>query len=86
VGRPTVGLVGKVVHRIRGGDLPGEVRVVQDGLPHVYIAFSAAPIPLGGEVLIIADRGSRQVDVEPWPLTGAASRTPEVSPNARERQ
>ncbi len=64
------GLVGRVVGRIRGGPLPGEVRVVHGGLPHDYIAYSEEPLPLGAEVLVISTRGARQIDVEPWDIPG----------------
>jgi len=63
-----VGLVGVVVSRIRGGERPGEVRVVYGGLPHAYIAYCDEPIAIGAEVLVIHSRGARQVDVEPWSL------------------
>lgn len=62
-----VGRIGSVVHPVRGGTRPGEVRVVVDGIAHYYLAYAAAAIPAGAEVLIINNRGARQVDVEPWP-------------------
>jgi hypothetical protein len=65
-----VGLVGVVVSRIRGGERPGEVRVVHGGLPHAYIAYCDDPVAVGAEVLVIHSRGARQVDVEPWTLLG----------------
>lgn len=64
----TVGLMGTVVTRIRGGELPGEVRVLYAGLPHTYIAYADAPLPVGSSVLVINDRGARRIDVEPWDL------------------
>jgi len=64
-----VGRVGRIVHGVRGGDLPGEVRVVVDGLAHYYLAYAATAIPAGTDVLVIHNRGARQVDVEPWPAT-----------------
>jgi hypothetical protein len=51
---------------VRGGDRPGEVRVVVEGLAHYYIAYCQHPIPAGTEVLVINARGARQIDVEPW--------------------
>ena len=61
-----VGKVGLVVRAVRGGSLPGEVRVVIEGIPHYYIAYCAEAVANGAEVLVIHNRGSRQIDVEPW--------------------
>jgi len=61
-----VGRVGRLVHAVRGGERAGEVRVVVDGLAHYYLAYSVSAIPAGTEVLVINNRGARQVDVEPW--------------------
>ncbi len=61
-----VGRVGSVCRAIRGGERPGEVRVVVDGLPHYYIGYSKGALALGAEILVINNRGGRQVDVEPW--------------------
>lgn len=61
-----VGRTGSVTMRVRGGELPGEVRVVVGGLPHYYIAYCPHPVPAGATVLVINWRGARQVDVEPW--------------------
>lgn len=65
-GQGLVGKLGSVVVRVRGGDLPGEVRVVVDGLAHYYLAYCPLPIPVGVQVLVIDTRGARKVDVEPW--------------------
>jgi hypothetical protein len=62
-----VGKVGTVSTGIRGGDLPGEVRVVMEGIAHYYLGYAAVALPAGTEVLVINNRGARQVDVEPWP-------------------
>jgi membrane protein implicated in regulation of membrane protease activity len=62
-----VGRVGVVVSAVRGGARPGEVRVVVEGIAHYYIAYAATALPAGAEVLVINNRGARQVDVEPWP-------------------
>ncbi|MBI3687147.1 MAG: hypothetical protein HY241_07365 [Actinobacteria bacterium] len=62
-----VGKVGLVVSAVRGGPRPGEVRVVVGGIAHYYIAYAAVAVPTGAEVLVINNRGARQVDVEPWP-------------------
>jgi len=64
-----IGRVGVLVHAIRGGERAGEVRVVLDGLAHYYLAYAATAIPAGAKVLVIHNRGARQVDVEPWPAT-----------------
>jgi hypothetical protein len=58
------------VSRVRGGEQPGEVRVVHGGLPHVYIAYADEPVPVGTPVLVINDRGTRRVDVEVWNMPG----------------
>jgi hypothetical protein len=59
--------VGTVIIGIRGGERAGEVRIVVDGLAHYYLAYSVAAVPAGAEVLVINNRGARQIDVEPWP-------------------
>ena len=73
VGSAAVGLMGTVVTRIRGGEEPGEVRVVHAGLPHTFIAYADSPMPVGTAVLVINDRGARGVDVEPWDMPGIDS-------------
>jgi membrane protein implicated in regulation of membrane protease activity len=67
VAQTTVGRVGTVVHAIRGGAQPGEVRVRVEGIAHYYLAYAVTAIPAGADVLVINNRGARQVDVEPWP-------------------
>ena len=69
VAQKTVGRVGTVVHAIRGGGQPGEVRVLVEGIAHYYLAYAVTAIPAGVDVLVINNRGARQVDVEPWPAT-----------------
>lgn len=70
-GQSLVGKVGVVVTAVRGGDRPGEIRVVVQGVPHHYLAFAAEPLPPGSHVLVVNFRGARQVDVEPWsPMPG----------------
>jgi hypothetical protein len=64
-GQSLVGAVGVVHTRIRDGGRAGEVRIVVDGLPHYYLAFSAAAVDVGTEVVVINNRGGRAVDVEP---------------------
>jgi hypothetical protein len=81
LGQTLVGRVATVVHAVRGGPRPGEVRVVVAGIAHYYLAFAVTAIPAGAEVLIINSRGARQVDVEPWPsLTAEAASDTEGSP------
>ena len=65
-----VGRVGTVVHRIRGGSAPGEVRIVHGGIAHDYLAYCVQPLPQGQQVLVIEERGARQIDVEPWESPG----------------
>jgi membrane protein implicated in regulation of membrane protease activity len=65
-GQTLVGRTGSVTTRVRGGDLPGEVKVVVAGLPHYYVAYCSQPVPAGATVLVIHSRGARQIDVEPW--------------------
>lgn len=66
-----VGRIGTVCAAVRGGALPGEVRVVVQGLPHYYLAYCGQPIAEGKQVLVINSRGARKVDVEPWSQPGA---------------
>jgi membrane protein implicated in regulation of membrane protease activity len=67
VAQSLVGRVGTVVNAIRGGSRPGEVRVLVEGIAHYYLAYAAMAVPAGTDVLVINNRGARQVDVEPWP-------------------
>ena len=66
MGQKLVGKVASVTHRVRGGEQPGEIRVVVGGLPQHYLAFAPVAVPVGTQVLIVHVRGPRQVDVEPW--------------------
>jgi hypothetical protein len=63
-----VGRLGTVVSRIRGGDLPGEIRVTVRGTHETFIAYSQTPVERHETVLVFHSRGHRQVDVEhaPW--------------------
>jgi hypothetical protein len=71
VGQSLVGKLGVVVTAIRGGERPGEIRVVVAGTPHHYLAYAADPVAVGVQVLVINFRGPSQVDVEPWsPIPG----------------
>jgi hypothetical protein len=62
-------MVGSVFRTVRGGEMPGEIRVVVGGLPHYYIAYCPLSLEVGTDVLVINNRGGRKVDVEPWPRT-----------------
>jgi hypothetical protein len=64
-----VGKVGRVTTGVRGGALPGEVRVVVAGVAHYYLAYCPEAVSAGTEVLVINNRGGRQIDVEPWDQT-----------------
>ncbi len=63
-----VGAVGTVIARVRGGEKAGEIRVVVQGLPHYYLAYCPTVVEVGHHVVVINNRGGRQVDVEPWPV------------------
>ena len=69
-GQSLVGKVGRVIRAVRGGSRPGEVRVVVEGVPHYYLAYSTDAIPAEATVLVINIRGARQIDVEPWSQPG----------------
>jgi membrane protein implicated in regulation of membrane protease activity len=66
-GRALVGRTGSVTVRVPGGDRPGEVRLVVQGIPHHYIAYCREPLAIGDKVLVVDARGARQVDVTLWP-------------------
>lgn len=64
VGRP-----GIVTIAIPGGDDPGEVRVrLVGGVGEHFVAWAEGPLEVGSGALVVAWRGRRQVDVEPWLL------------------
>jgi nucleotide-binding universal stress UspA family protein len=63
-----VGKVGRVVVRIRGGESPGEVRLVLAGTPETYVAYCDDEVSVGADVLVIGFRGARRVDVVPWEI------------------
>jgi hypothetical protein len=65
-GQELVGRTGVVTTAVRGGLKPGEVRIVVEGLPHHYLAYCAVAVAAGAEILVINERGHRQLDVEPW--------------------
>jgi membrane protein implicated in regulation of membrane protease activity len=69
-GQTLVGRLGMVTTRVRGGPLPGEVRLVVQGIPHYYLAYCGRALAVGEQVLVINNRGARQLDVEPWQQSG----------------
>ena len=64
-----MGRVGRLAVASRGLDGPGEVLLTVRGAREAFLAWSAAPLPKGAEVLVIGHRGARSVDVEPWTTT-----------------
>ena len=66
-----VGKLGTVVTRIRGGELPGEVRIAVRGVPETFIAYSETPVERHETVLVFHSRGNRAVDVAPAPWAAA---------------
>lgn len=62
-----VGAVGKVTRVVRGGRMPGEIRIVDAGLPILLMAYCDRPLEVGTRVRITHSRGSSQVDVDLWP-------------------
>ena len=65
-GQHPVGRTGVVTTAVRGGEKPGEARVVVEGIPHYYIAHCAKALAVGCAILVINNRGQRRIDVEPW--------------------
>ena len=63
-----VGKVGRVVVRVRGGELPGEVVLTVAGSPETYLAYSDEEVPVGSQVLVVDVREARRVDVVPWQI------------------
>ena len=63
-----IGTVGRVLVRIRGGDVPGEVELTLQGTPETCIAYAEEEVPVGADVLVIASRGGRRIDVVPWQI------------------
>lgn len=70
-----VGLEGDVTVRVRGVDLPGEVKVFVRGTYERFIAHSTAPIPVGTRVRVERGHGPRAVDVTPLPGSTEAATT-----------
>ncbi len=61
------GAIGSVVRPIRGGRVPGEIRILDGGEPVLLLAYASDPLDVGVRVQIVHSRGSRQVDVTRWP-------------------
>jgi hypothetical protein len=61
------GKVGRIIVRVRGGEGPGEVLVRVRGGSEAFIAYADAEIERDTDVLVVASRGERSVDVVPWP-------------------
>jgi hypothetical protein len=61
-----IGCIGVITVATRGTAGPGEVLVKIRGGSEAFIAWSAEPLPKGTSVLVIEDRGSRNVDVSAW--------------------
>lgn len=61
-----LGKLGEVVVRIEGGNEPGEVSLLVDGIRERYFALARDEVPVGRRVLVVHHRGDRTVDVEPW--------------------
>lgn len=58
-----VGEIGVVTTRIRGRDQPGEVRIPMRGGSESFIAYGDEPLERGQQVLVVARRPGRVVDV-----------------------
>ena len=65
-GQQLVGRTGVVKTAVRGGERPGEVRIVVEGIPHYYLAYCPTALAAGTAILVINNRGQRRIDVEPW--------------------
>jgi membrane protein implicated in regulation of membrane protease activity len=62
---PVVGKIGTVIHPIQGGK-PGEIVVHIRGGTETYMAYSDTDLPEQSEVLVIAQRSARTVEVTPF--------------------
>jgi membrane protein implicated in regulation of membrane protease activity len=60
-----IGKLGTVIHPIRSGK-PGEVVVHIRGGTETYMAYSDTDIPEQAEVVVIAKRSARTVEVTPF--------------------
>lgn len=64
---PPLGAIGKVVRAVRGGRMPGEIRVVVGGQPKLFLAYADEELGVDERVRVVRGRGPRTVQVEPWP-------------------
>ena len=62
-----LGSIGVLTVGTRGTAGPGEALLKIRGGTEAYIAWSERPLPLGTQVLAVAARGPRAVEVVPWP-------------------
>ncbi|MGH9066559.1 MAG: NfeD family protein [Acidimicrobiales bacterium] len=58
-----VGRVCRITSRVRGADGPGEVLVAIRGGTDTYLAYADDEISAGTEVVVVAKRPGRAVDV-----------------------
>lgn len=58
-----VGQLGLVTMRVGGGSRPGEVQLPIRGGSETFLAYSAEPIDAGSQVLVLARRPGRAVEV-----------------------
>jgi hypothetical protein len=59
-------VVGRTAHvsiAIPGGSEPGEVMARVRGGTEAYIAYASEAVELGAQVVVLADRGARSVEV-----------------------
>jgi hypothetical protein len=61
-----IGCIGVITLATRGAAGPGEVQVGIRGGSESFIAWSPEPLAKGTTVLVIEERGGRQVDVSEW--------------------
>jgi membrane protein implicated in regulation of membrane protease activity len=62
---PVVGKLGTVTHAIQAGK-PGEIVVHIRGGTETYMAYADTDVPAQAEVLVIARRSARTVEVTPF--------------------
>lgn len=61
-----VGKIGRLTLATRGSAGAGQVELTIRGGRETYTAWSAEAHPTGSTVLVVAARGGRVLDVEPW--------------------
>ncbi|WP_305091397.1 hypothetical protein [Prescottella sp. R16] len=65
-----VGKIGVLTLATRGSSGAGQVELSIRGGRETYTAWSAEPLAARSTVLVVADRGARVLDVEPWITLG----------------